>query len=103
VPQSLRRPLLISVNGDAAAAHYQSTPEERFSERRGSMRAFDLVRGIFAKLAALITPSRHDFVCGECERWERCGQPPDDRCIVMATQIAQRRGRPVRHVGLPQC
>jgi len=50
--------------------------------------------GVIRGLAALIARSRTrpGFVCGECERWQRCGRPPDKNCIVMAQQIA-RDGR----------
>lgn len=29
-----------------------------------------------------------EFSCGECERSDRCGRPPDADCIVRAMQIA---------------
>jgi hypothetical protein len=58
------------------------------------MRALDVVQGIFTKLASIVTVrGRSDFACGECERWERCGLPPSDKCIVMAVQIARNGGR----------
>lgn len=67
------------------------------------MRGVDAVRGIIAKLAALIARARRrsDFVCADCERWERCGQPPSNKCIVMAAQIARDGGRPFRRTALP--
>ncbi len=69
------------------------------------MRAPDAVQAIFTKLASFIPKPRPRpaFVCGECERWERCGLPPSDSCIVMAAQIARNGGRPVKRAGLTQC
>ncbi len=33
------------------------------------------------------------FTCGNCERRERCGQPPSDGCVARAAQVeALRRG-----------
>jgi len=32
---------------------------------------------------------RPEFTCGDCERSDRCGLPPSDRCIVKAAQIAR--------------
>jgi hypothetical protein len=66
------------------------------------MRALDVVQGTLAKLAApIIWPRRGSaFVCGECERWERCGLPPSDRCIVMIAQIARDGGRAVKRARL---
>ena len=68
------------------------------------MRTLDGIRKIFTKLASLIATPRpgSDFVCGECERWERCGLPPSDQCIVRAAQIARNGGRLIRRVRLPQ-
>ena len=58
------------------------------------MRALEAVQEVVAKLAGLIARPRKgsDFFCGECERWERCGLPPNKRCIVMAAQIARNDG-----------
>jgi hypothetical protein len=42
------------------------------------------------------------FVCGDCERWQRCGLPPSDRCIVKAAQLA-RGGKPIKRLALPAC
>jgi hypothetical protein len=68
------------------------------------MDALDAIRKMIARIAALIVrrPSS-GFVCGECERWERCGLAPHEDCIVMAAQIARDGGRPARHGGLPAC
>jgi hypothetical protein len=49
------------------------------------------IQGVFAgfarKMAAL--RRRPDFTCGDCERSDRCGLPPSDRCIARAAQIAR--------------
>ena len=68
------------------------------------MDALNAISRMIAKLAALVArrPST-DFVCGECERWERCGLAPHKECIVMAAQVARDGGRPARHGGLPAC
>ena len=43
-----------------------------------------------ARAALLLTvTSQKEFNCGDCERHDRCGLPPDDACIVRATQIAR--------------
>ncbi len=53
------------------------------------MRTF--IEGVVASFArtaaALWRPS--EFTCGDCERSDRCGLPPSDRCIVRAAQIAR--------------
>jgi len=92
-----RRLLLILVNNDAPPLAII------FISKEGAMRALDVVRGVFVELTTLIIRSRQgsDFVCGECERWERCGLPPSNRCIVMVAQIARNGGRPAKRAGLP--
>ena len=49
------------------------------------------VRRAFAKIASLLAMLRHrsDFKCGDCERSDRCGLPPSDRCLLRAAQIAR--------------
>jgi len=44
-----------------------------------------------------------EFTCGECERRDRCGLPPDKTCIVKVMQIARDGGRPRRRTALTQC
>ncbi len=62
------------------------------------MHALDAVQEAIRSLMAVIARPRQavGFVCGECERWQRCGSPPDKRCIVMAAQIARDEGRASR-------
>jgi hypothetical protein len=68
------------------------------------MRALEVVRGAIAKLAAsIMRPQGSEFVCGQCERWQRCGLPPNKRCIVMAEQIARNGGRSAKRTVLYQC
>jgi hypothetical protein len=59
------------------------------------MRALDAIQELIAKAASQLARRRQgaDFVCGECERWQRCGLPPSNRCIVMAAQIASGERR----------
>ena len=57
------------------------------------------IHDVFARLAKAVAALRQppEFTCGDCERSDRCGQPPSDRCIVKAAQIARgdwtRKGR----------
>jgi hypothetical protein len=68
------------------------------------MRALDAIQTMFTKLASPIAMRRrrHDFECGECERWERCGLPPSDDCIVKIEQIMRSDGRSIRRPTLPR-
>jgi hypothetical protein len=55
------------------------------------MRAFDVLRSTFDRLAVRLTAGRGNaFACGECERWERCGLAPSEQCIARAAQLAHR-------------
>lgn len=65
------------------------------------MRTFGKMRQIFTTLAKRIAGPRRElgFVCGECERWRRCGLAPSDNCVVMLEQIA-REGRARRHASI---
>jgi len=62
-----------------------------------------LAHAVVSRLAALIAWSRRepDFACGECERWQRCGLPPNKRCIVMMAQIARNGRRSRKRTLLP--
>lgn len=55
------------------------------------MRTADPIQGVFAGFAKMVAALRRqpDFTCGDCERSDRCGLPPSDRCIVKAAQIAR--------------
>lgn len=55
------------------------------------MWAVNVIRGVFAKFASTMAALRwqSDFNCGDCERSDRCGLPPSDRCIVRAAQMAR--------------
>jgi hypothetical protein len=54
------------------------------------------MRRTLIKLAKAVTGPRRGsgFICGECERWRRCGLPPSDKCVVMMSQIARNGERP---------
>jgi hypothetical protein len=72
------------------------------------MRALDFIHekvAAFAdKLAALQRRADWaEFQCGDCERRDRCGLPPDTDCPVKAAQIARDGGRPRRRAALTQC
>jgi len=45
--------------------------------------------GAFTRLARLIDALHtcREFTCSDCERWERCGLPPSDTCVVRAAQL----------------
>ena len=68
------------------------------------MRALDAVKRVMDDFAAGVArrQQRPDASCGQCERRERCGLPPNRNCIVMAAQVARNRGRPVRCAILSQ-
>jgi hypothetical protein len=53
------------------------------------MRILDTTRQAVVKLAKAIAspPAESGFICGECERWRSCGQPPSKNCPVMLEQI----------------
>lgn len=62
------------------------------------MRAIDAVSAVFAKFAALLAKlgaatavlrRQPDFVCGDCERWARCGLASSEDCVIRAAQIAR--------------
>ena len=42
--------------------------------------------------------SRPEFYCGQCERWERCGLPPNRNCITMLAQIERNGGESNRRI-----
>ena len=68
------------------------------------MRARNVVREVCTSLAGLAALRRRStaFVCGDCDRWQRCGLLPSDRCIVKAAQLA-RGGKPIKRLALPAC
>jgi hypothetical protein len=64
------------------------------------------IQGVFASCARTVAALRRrpDFTCGDCERSDRCGLPPSDRCIVRAAQIARGDWDKKRRVNvLGQC
>jgi hypothetical protein len=40
---------------------------------------------------------KEEFVCGECDRWERCGLKPDTQCVARAAQMEANAGFPRRN------
>jgi hypothetical protein len=36
------------------------------------------------------------FSCADCERWERCGLPPTETCLIKAAQLARGDWEPHR-------
>ena len=51
-----------------------------------------LIRTLLEKLAQVVATQRRlsNFTCGDCERWRRCGLPPDVQCVPRAAQVASR-------------
>jgi hypothetical protein len=49
------------------------------------------IQDFFARFARTVVALRRppEFTCGDCDRSDRCGRPPSDRCIVRAAQIAR--------------
>jgi hypothetical protein len=49
------------------------------------------VRNLLEKLADAIATHRRlsGFTCGDCDRWQRCGLPPDARCVPRAAQTVR--------------
>jgi hypothetical protein len=58
----------------------------------------NFVGKIFEKIARRIAVRRRlsGFICQDCERWQRCGLPPSDNCVVRLEQIS-REDRQLRH------
>ena len=53
------------------------------------MRAFHRGRQLLDTLRGAIVKrlSGSEFTCGDCERSDRCGRPPDTECAVKLAQI----------------
>ena len=49
------------------------------------------MREFFATVIARLR--RRKFSCGDCERWQSCGLPPDENCVVKLSQIERNPGR----------
>jgi len=55
-----------------------------------NMSMINSVYELLGKLASFVWRQREpDFVCGDCERADRCALPPSKTCIVRAAQIAR--------------
>jgi hypothetical protein len=61
------------------------------------MRAIYLLNTVFHAVARRVAAARTRpaFYCGQCERWERCGLPPSEDCIVRLAQIERDGGRSI--------
>jgi hypothetical protein len=64
---------------------------DKLNTKEKAMPATNPIQGAFAKFASTVAALRRrfDFNCGDCERSDRCGLPPSDRCIFRAAQIAR--------------
>ena len=53
------------------------------------MKSTETHRGILTRLSNFISrfSRQPDFTCSDCDRWERCGLPPDEPCVVKAAQL----------------
>ena len=69
------------------------------------MRTRDTIRAGLDRMMTAITLRRANdqFVCGDCERWERCGRPPSDDCVIKAAQMARDADRPKKRLWLSAC
>lgn len=67
------------------------------------------ISGIMNRFAEVIASRRRqrEFLCSDCERWQHCGLPPSETCIVKAAQLAQgdwklrRRAKALSRFGEP--
>ena len=58
------------------------------------MSALQLLTQLLARVRRLAASrSEQEFTCGDCERWERCGEPPHADCVARLTQASQRSAR----------
>jgi len=59
------------------------------------------MRSIYNWAAGLMASLRasSEFTCSDCEKWEQCGQPPTETCIVKAAQPARADWKSARRAG----
>jgi hypothetical protein len=85
--------LAISWAGLRAELIFIKTPglfvADKLLFRRTAMRT--AIQDVFSRLARMLAALRWrpEFTCGDCERSDRCGLPPTNRCIAKAEQIAR--------------
>ncbi|MGZ5837611.1 MAG: hypothetical protein ACXWJ5_15595 [Xanthobacteraceae bacterium] len=62
------------------------------------MRALGVIQQISDKIAEMVETRQrlNEFTCGDCERWEHCGLPPNVECVAKAAQIARNGEKPLR-------
>jgi hypothetical protein len=50
---------------------------------------------LWAAIARVVATERRlsRFTCGDCDRWARCGLPPDANCVYRAAQVADDEWR----------
>jgi hypothetical protein len=59
----------------------------------------EIVQGAVTRLA--VRRRRADeFSCADCDRWRRCGLPPDGNCLARAEVLARSGGRVPRRTAL---
>ncbi len=52
------------------------------------MSTIDIVRDALTDWAhKLVAGRKTEFTCSDCERWQRCGLPPNTPCVARAEQI----------------
>ena len=62
------------------------------------MRVLDALAGLIEKIKTVTNSSRsEEFACGDCDRWERCGLKPSEKCVVRAAQIEAEGDRPPKN------
>jgi hypothetical protein len=72
-----------------ARADGQCDKEENVMETSPSARP-GIVEKLRNALASLVREEK--FTCGDCDRWERCGQRPSEQCVARAAQIEAADG-----------
>jgi len=65
------------------------------------MRDMGFLQRLGSRLAGLSAALRRrsDFTCGDCERSDRCGNPPSETCVIRAEQLARGDWKRKRRIG----
>jgi hypothetical protein len=47
--------------------------------------------GFLKKLTSYLAPIWREppFTCADCERWQRCGLPPSETCMIKLEQLSR--------------
>jgi hypothetical protein len=81
-----------------------SAREPATEQGEKDMRMLDRVYRAFAGFAAWLARGRQrEFTCGDCNRWQRCGLPPDKNCVARAAQIERDGEYRTRRATIVSC